>query len=271
MHLANGWGGRRKGAGKPPGSKNRIPRNKKSFDKVKEMVTEIETSNYLHTNDDKKFTGTAAELLQAIYRAESVPIQYRLYAAKAAQEFEPKPIVKPELFETPAEREKRHKELDGWVAMVVEQCARMVARRILGKPKPRYEGGELAIVVKAVHEVMDKFEAEAAEAEAVKNARKGGHRADTTPPLDTQHVVKQEYNGAVETDYKSVAPATPQPPPAQNGHAQPQRVRVMYTHFTGEFRTLAGKVYQADNHGEIVADEDDAQELRERLGARDRR
>ena len=84
-------GGRRNPpGGRPLGSKNRIPKPKEAATRLNEIVTEVETSNYLHSSEDKKFKGTAAELLQLIYQSETLPVQYRLYAAKAALEFEPR-------------------------------------------------------------------------------------------------------------------------------------------------------------------------------------
>jgi hypothetical protein len=90
--VANGWGGRRRGAGREKGGHNRIPQNKKDIDRLKEIVTAVETSGYLLTDDGKPYTGTALELAQLMYRAIQLPVQYRLMAMKIAIEYEPKPL-----------------------------------------------------------------------------------------------------------------------------------------------------------------------------------
>jgi hypothetical protein len=54
------------------------------------MVREAEDAEYLFSSDDKEFTGTAVQLLQAIYKAESLPVKIRLYAASKAADYEPK-------------------------------------------------------------------------------------------------------------------------------------------------------------------------------------
>src|SRR6516165_9591510 len=83
-------GGRRQGAGRPMGARDRVPRGRNGFDKLKTMVREAEDAEYLFSSDDKEFTGTAVQLLQAIYKAESLPVKIRLYAASKAADYEPK-------------------------------------------------------------------------------------------------------------------------------------------------------------------------------------
>ena len=71
-------GGRRRGAGRPMGRKDTFPRSQKDYDQLKTMVYDAEVAEFLSTNDNKEFTGTAMELLQSIYRAESLPVKIRL-------------------------------------------------------------------------------------------------------------------------------------------------------------------------------------------------
>src|SRR5215472_13681903 len=85
-------GGRRPGAGRRMGSKNRIPKPKAAVNRLNEIVSELETGEYLYSTADKKYMGTAMELLQSIYRAESLPVKIRLYAATKAVDYEPKPM-----------------------------------------------------------------------------------------------------------------------------------------------------------------------------------
>ena len=71
-------GGRRNDSGRPMGSKSRIPRPKEAVKRLNDIVTEMETGEYLFSNDNKEYAGTAAQLLQAICRAESLPTKIRL-------------------------------------------------------------------------------------------------------------------------------------------------------------------------------------------------
>jgi hypothetical protein len=236
-------GGPRRGSGRPLGAKDAVPRKGSVSPKDREEALQAELGKAYKERDDlkrqvddlrfqlnyrKAFAGDSKALLTSTYKGEYVPTQEQLYAAKTLLDRE-YPTPEPGQYETDntgkvvlylphngrdplpgeteAEKEKREKEFDDWFTMVVRQSARMVARRLLGKPKPRYEGGDLACVVETVNKVMDELEAQAAEAEAAENARKGGHRADTTPPPDTQPVVKPVYNGAAQTFGPAPAPA----------------------------------------------------------------
>ena len=100
------------------------------------------------------------------------------------------------------------------------------------------------------------------------------HHADTAPQRLLEIGGKPRQNGAdslssappMQTDSKLTA--------AGNGHAQMSAVTLykpLYTHPRQKFKTLNGRVYEADNSGEILCDESDVDELRQRLGARDRR
>jgi hypothetical protein len=159
--------------------------------------------------------------------------------------------------ETAEEKEKREKDFDEWVNMFAEHCARLVARRILGKPKPRYEEGELAIAVAAVDRVMDKIEAEA----AAEEEQKAGHGADTAPPLGIEYAVKPRYNGATAPDRHSadepiVSPARQSQQPA----AKPPTGFIVL--FCRPFQAFwaGNQKYEADEVGEILVSEDQPQD-----------
>jgi hypothetical protein len=81
-------GGYRKGGGRPLGSKDRVPRGRNGFDQLKAMVREAEATEYIYTNDNKEFTGTAMEFLQSVYKCEHLPVKIRVYAAKEAMSIE---------------------------------------------------------------------------------------------------------------------------------------------------------------------------------------
>jgi len=258
------------------GARDRVPRGKNGFHKLKTMVREAEDAEYLYSNENKEFTGTAVELLQAVYRCESLPVKIRLYAATKSADIEPKPIVQPIGIETEAEKEKRHKELDEWLEGLAHCTAREVARHLTGKRDPK-AGGSPAIVVDAVKKVMAELEALAAEEE-----QKAGHAADTVPLHRTQHIDIQRKNGAAAADKKSVAPETLQPPPAPNGAHAPGngsapkgRVsvgRVLYGEPHRSF-WLGHHRLDANEHGEIDitdASPGDIEQL-ERHGYRARR
>ena len=74
----SGHGGRRQGAGRPLGSKNRLPRGKK-FDQFKEIVYYAGASEYLSTNENKLFDGSAIQLMQTIYQCEKLPVKLRCW------------------------------------------------------------------------------------------------------------------------------------------------------------------------------------------------
>src|SRR5215469_12345047 len=81
-------GGRRQGAGRPMGSRDRIPRGRNGLDQLKHMVREAEGAEYLYTNEEKLFDGTILGFIQAVVRCEALPVKIRLYAANKAVEYE---------------------------------------------------------------------------------------------------------------------------------------------------------------------------------------
>ena len=83
--------------GRPLGSKNRIPKPKEAQQRLTEIVAELENGEYLYTTADKKYVGSAMELLQSVYRAESLPVKIRLYAATKAVDIEPRAIPQQEI------------------------------------------------------------------------------------------------------------------------------------------------------------------------------
>jgi hypothetical protein len=89
--MAHGHGGKRPGAGRPPGSPNHAPRvdNKKLHEAIETaQVLAAETGEYLFSNDKKTFEGFGLDLLRAVYRAEQLPLRLRTYCASIAARFE---------------------------------------------------------------------------------------------------------------------------------------------------------------------------------------
>jgi hypothetical protein len=79
-------GGYRESAGRPLGARDRMPRKSARLDRLKSMSQEYDTNEYLITNNERVFGGTALELMKALYKADQLPV--RVYAASKAVEFE---------------------------------------------------------------------------------------------------------------------------------------------------------------------------------------
>jgi hypothetical protein len=70
MANANGHGGKRRGAGRPVGARNRVPRASKECGRIKTLVAEVENAEFFITNSRKIFEGNSLAFLTAVYRAE---------------------------------------------------------------------------------------------------------------------------------------------------------------------------------------------------------
>jgi hypothetical protein len=83
-------GGRRPGAGRPLGRTDTKPRASKRLKELGVMAETgtFEQTEFLITNKDKEFAGDALGLLRAVYRAEVLPIKLRIYAASQSVKFE---------------------------------------------------------------------------------------------------------------------------------------------------------------------------------------
>jgi hypothetical protein len=79
-------GGRRPGAGRPYGAKDRFFRGKEHRVGVKEALREAET--FLRTNGNAVFEGDSVAFLMTIYKNENLPLNIRQNAAVAASSFE---------------------------------------------------------------------------------------------------------------------------------------------------------------------------------------
>src|SRR5215472_16085060 len=85
-----------KSAGRPKGARDKYqrvrartnPPSPEYVEKLRGMVRDAELSEYFFTNDAKVFNGSSLEFLQAVVRAEQLPVKTRLYAANKAVEFE---------------------------------------------------------------------------------------------------------------------------------------------------------------------------------------
>jgi hypothetical protein len=80
--MANGHGGRRPGAGRKPGSRDKINR----FTRARELQAEV--TEFLKTNDAAIFEGDSLELAVSIYKNENMPLGLRLHALGLALPFE---------------------------------------------------------------------------------------------------------------------------------------------------------------------------------------
>jgi hypothetical protein len=67
--------------------KPRAPRTKR-VERVKAMAQDYDASEYIFTNENKVFEGSALDLIKSVYAAEALPIKVRLYAATKAAEYE---------------------------------------------------------------------------------------------------------------------------------------------------------------------------------------
>ena len=81
-------GGARPGAGRPVGSRDVVPRAARSYEQLKSLSPEFNTSEFFVTNDERVFGGNAVDLMKSIHKAEQLPVRVRLYAASKAAEFE---------------------------------------------------------------------------------------------------------------------------------------------------------------------------------------
>jgi len=162
-------GGRRPGAGRPMGAKDRIRggRRVKLGPQLEGAIEDVETAEFLVSNANKTFDGSALELIREIYKCEKLPVKIRLYAATKAVEYEGGTIGEDRDFSanvvvylpdntrdwSPEERignegvlKQRDKELKQWIGegklteeqaiMVRKQWARDIPWEPMGEPGP---------------------------------------------------------------------------------------------------------------------------------------
>ena len=80
--MAHGHGGRRPGAGRPPGSRDKVNR----FTPARHL--QLEVTEFLKTTDAAVFAGDSLELAISIYKNENLPLGMRLHAVALALPFE---------------------------------------------------------------------------------------------------------------------------------------------------------------------------------------
>ena len=239
------------------------------------IVTEMETCEYLYSNDDKKFTGTAAELLQSIYKCESLPVKIRLYAATKSVDIEPRPTVEPTAEDTAAaerEAEKWREELAAEIRkhreIILERRERLLARWLgAGELNERQVGLVRTLwggVVKHCDYHLDNQAcpdgAPTADEPPQTSWRGGaryGHGMDMAPWCKGQHVEPERQNGANLPD-KSVKGKNVQSERAQNGAGQPQDASNGHDikgYIVGlphkAFWLASGTRYEANEFGEV--------------------
>jgi hypothetical protein len=287
-----GKGGRRPGAGRPLGSKNKLPTGRKNYDEFKKMVYDAELSEYLITNDSKEFAGNALQLMVAIYKAEQLPVKTRLYAAAKACEFEPRIIEQPETEESRKEREREwHELLDyfakhainetiyrlsgqkpgksgcpAWIIpLVTEQLAKCGAL-LETRPSEIKPPEQPAVVVRKRKPVTVNEGICGNDVEEPKKAREtaGAIRC----PAGQNHAMMDNLREQAGTtaSYRSEAQAPAKPPealPLPFGEPQHQLATVILHARPHQcFQALSGNRYSADERGEIRCnDRDDIESL----------
>jgi hypothetical protein len=80
--MAHGHGGRRPGAGRPHGSRDKVNR----FTPARQLQAEV--TEFLETNSASIFEGNSLALAQSVYKNEKFPLGMRLHAAALAMPFE---------------------------------------------------------------------------------------------------------------------------------------------------------------------------------------
>jgi hypothetical protein len=263
-------GGARVGAGRPLGSKDRLPRKGSRSEANRFTALEAELGKAYKERDDlkrqvddlrfqlnygKAFNGDSKALLTATYKAEYYPSQEQLYAAKVLLDRE-YPPARPGQYETDeagkvvlylphngrdplpgeteAEKEKREAEFDEWLESMALSTAREVARRLTGKALSK-AGGSPAIVVNAVSKVMAELEAEAAEKEQKTNG------ATAKPEPKPQPLIAPP----AKTETPEVR-IDPKPAPRSNGKAADV---VLFCKPFEWFRLQSGREYVGGKHG----------------------
>ena len=107
-----------------------MPRENKVFDRMKEIAKDYEDSEYMYTNEERKYNGSAVELIKDIYQDENQPIKVRLYAATKASEYEPRVIRESETAESREENEREwHKILDYFAKAAINETIYQLAGR----------------------------------------------------------------------------------------------------------------------------------------------
>ena len=80
--MAGNHGGRRLGAGRPHGSRDKVNR----FTPARQLQAEV--AEFLKTNDSAIFAGDSLDLAISIYKNENLPLGMRLHALSLALPFE---------------------------------------------------------------------------------------------------------------------------------------------------------------------------------------
>jgi hypothetical protein len=248
----------------------------KERDDLKRQVDDLR----FQLNFGKQFPGDSKALLTATYKAEYYPSQEQLYAAKvllekeyppnAAGEYKYDETGKVVLFLPHNARDSLALHEDDpnrqEIARQLERLAREDRRKRTEQLQGWVKAGKMCdpCAMLAHSQFIE-------EGDAPWDAVQPGNQAQ-----NGQECQRIEARAA---DMKSHSQQQPQRQP--NGHAQPEEVRtgsnkiqrgvLLFTQPDQEYETLGGVLYVAGNDGSIWVDEADVQELRERLGARDRR
>jgi hypothetical protein len=252
-------GGRRKGAGRPMGSKNKLPGGKEFTEELKSVVRQYEDSEYLYTNENRLFEGSSLAFIQSVKNCESLPVKIRLYAACKAVEYEANAgehqfdstgrviLWLPHNKRDPLGLHDGDEDRD----IILKQLERLSRE----EHRQRDEQLHKWIDANKLHEdcalLCRSQWAEEGDMEWVSVAAKPGHPADTAPLRLLENGGMPRQNGA---DSLSSAPPMPQTDgkltAAPNGHAPVRRVQPLYSHPGIEFKdprfVVDGHKYEAD-------------------------
>ncbi|MBV9488660.1 MAG: hypothetical protein JO069_02910 [Verrucomicrobia bacterium] len=81
-------GGQRPGSGRPPGRRDTVPRGGKKYERLKSAAADFDTTEFIFTNENKTFQGTALQFMKLVYQSEHMPVRVRVFAAQQAARYE---------------------------------------------------------------------------------------------------------------------------------------------------------------------------------------
>jgi hypothetical protein len=235
-------GGKRPGAGRPFGSKNRLPRGK-NYDQFKAMVYDTELHEYIAEDVTNPY-----DLIKRIYRSKDVPLRYRLLAAKEAKDFEPYVKDEPETAESRAEAQREmHEMLEYFAKHAIAETIRQMS----GSPG---RSAAPAWINPLVTEALAKRKAIETRA------------SELVPPAQPRVAVKKREPVVVAdgNDYGSGVEEPVKAAETLEGKRKKPQLATVILHARPHqcFQALSGNRYSADERGEIrCSDRDDIESL----------
>ena len=268
----NPRGGARRGAGRPLGRTDTVPRKGTASEKDRFQALQYEYGKLLKENErlrnelqyGAKFNGTIEEMFLASARGEYVPTQMQAYTGKVILDRQP-----PSVIETPVTEKDKEENEKEWQKLF-EYFAAMAIRETIfqtnGRPAgdagvPHWVPTLVSRVVAETQALLNVPLTEVMPArQRVFRGGQGGQRPDTAPQhgCDTSEKIQQsEYVKPKRADLQS--PSQPQPQRQQNGAAQPQDAPVSNGRDIKRYMFglphkafwLGNKRYDSNEHGEI--------------------